>query len=213
MAQHFCRRIEPKCYVFWMGKVCPRCNVQKPHTEEFFRRRGPSEGWYLSSWCKTCCADHAKKKQADRRADPKERVRLLEQKKRHRQSAKGVAAHNRRSLIANVLRKQRRAAGSWMWTIDLWEACKEMWGNRCVYCDAVEELTQDHFVPLFSPECPGTVPWNMVPACEGCNASKRHRDAAVWCKDKQRVVYIAARLELLRHRMASTGSTLAMDDK
>jgi len=38
----------------------------------------------------------------------------------------------------------------------------------------------DHWIPLVSPDCPGTVAHNMVPLCSDCNLSKGGKQPAEW---------------------------------
>ena len=42
----------------------------------------------------------------------------------------------------------------------------------------------DHWIPLASPDCPGTVPHNMVPLCSDCNLSKHARDPVEWLTER-----------------------------
>ena len=45
----------------------------------------------------------------------------------------------------------------------------------------------DHWIPLTSPECPGTIPTNVVPLCDGidgCNESKNDSNALEWLTRK-----------------------------
>lgn len=63
----------------------------------------------------------------------------------------------------------------------------EYFGNACAYCEArFDELqpgnfaTFDHYIPLYFPFCPGTVQWNMVPACWACNSTKRNSLPKPW---------------------------------
>jgi hypothetical protein len=45
----------------------------------------------------------------------------------------------------------------------------------------------DHWIPLSSPDCPGTIPGNMVPLCggaDGCNNSKGSKNPRQWLIDK-----------------------------
>lgn len=64
--------------------------------------------------------------------------------------------------------------------IDLAEA---RWGTarswRCVYCGSSAPFGEvDHFVPR---RRGGTdLPWNLVPACRSCNASKADHDPIAW---------------------------------
>lgn len=65
------------------------------------------------------------------------------------------------------------------WTVTDWIACQAAWEHRCAYCGGNGPLEQEHYVPLSAPDSPGTVPWNMLPACSPCNRRKwdRHPDA------------------------------------
>lgn len=63
----------------------------------------------------------------------------------------------------------------------------EYFEYRCAVCGRPRglwhTLAMDHWIPLDSPDCPGTVPVNMVPLChgvDGCNNSKINRDALEW---------------------------------
>lgn len=63
-------------------------------------------------------------------------------------------------------------SGFYLWNKSLWERCLQEWGHQCAYCGKAGVMTQDHFIPLSHPDCPGTVPGNIVPACLQCNLSK-----------------------------------------
>lgn len=76
------------------------------------------------------------------------------------------------SLIENHKRRSKRAEVPFAWTLAEWQRCLDAWAHRCAYCGATP-VEQDHVIPLSSPVCPGTVPWNMVPACIRCNRSNR----------------------------------------
>lgn len=68
----------------------------------------------------------------------------------------------------------------WQFALDWWHGC-------CAYCGRApglwHALAMDHFLPLNSPDCIGTIPTNMLPAChgvDGCNNSKHDRDPEDW---------------------------------
>lgn len=72
-----------------------------------------------------------------------------------------------------------------------WQRCLEYWGHRCAYCgrdaDLFTVISLDHFIPLSSPDCPGTTVLNSLPACHkggGCNSSKSDKPAAEWLESK-----------------------------
>lgn len=66
----------------------------------------------------------------------------------------------------------------------------EFWHGCCAYCgrqfhDIFGERTLafDHYIPLSSPDCPGTTAGNMLPVChgvDGCNTTKNARDPEEW---------------------------------
>lgn len=52
-----------------------------------------------------------------------------------------------------------------------WQAMKEHYGHKCVYCERVmERLEQDHIIPLSKGGSHTLL--NIVPACRSCNARK-----------------------------------------
>lgn len=83
-------------------------------------------------------------------------------------------------------------------TLDEWQAALNYWNNSCAYCGTTGEMTADHYIPISSPTCPGTVASNIVPACWTCNCSKKHADACDWIKWKfgeDRAQEIEARIQ------------------
>jgi 5-methylcytosine-specific restriction endonuclease McrA len=104
-----------------------------------------------------------------------------------------VHAYNRRarkrSLPATFTRKDMKRA------LKYFNGC-------CAYCgqqrDFWDNLHADHFIPLSSPECPGTIPTNMLPACKHCNLTKSNRapdEWLVWKFGKRRAKSILARIQ------------------
>lgn len=63
----------------------------------------------------------------------------------------------------------------------------QYWGYACAVCGNQQGflwgLAEDHWIPLASPLCPGTIATNMIPLCHGnggCNNSKHIRDPHEW---------------------------------
>jgi hypothetical protein len=61
------------------------------------------------------------------------------------------------------------------------------WQNACAICGNQAgffwKIVADHWEPLTSPDCPGTVVHNMIPLCHGqggCNNSKHHTKPKPW---------------------------------
>lgn len=69
-----------------------------------------------------------------------------------------------------------------------WKHCLDYWRGQCAYCgnppslfDRDLVLHMDHYIPInYTEHCPGTIPTNIVPACQSCNYSKKTNDAHEW---------------------------------
>lgn len=79
-------------------------------------------------------------------------------------------------------------------TLADWQRALEYFNGCCAVCgrqlnDLFGEHTaaMDHWIPLSSPDCPGTVPTNIVPLCHGvggCNNSKSNSEPVKWLEWK-----------------------------
>lgn len=79
-------------------------------------------------------------------------------------------------------------------TTEEWTNALEYFHGCCAVCGRqfndlfnTHTLAADHWIPLSSPDCPGTVAWNIVPLCHGiggCNNSKHNKDPLEWLIDK-----------------------------
>lgn len=72
-----------------------------------------------------------------------------------------------------------------------WEIAQTYWAHRCAICDRPRglwhTLSQDHWIPLTDPHCPGTIPTNILPLCygtDGCNNSKGKKTPEFWLIEK-----------------------------
>lgn len=65
-----------------------------------------------------------------------------------------------------------------------WQTCLGYWNFCCAICGSDEDLHMDHWIPLASEHCPGTIPENIVVLCEKCNCSKGNRNAEHWLNEK-----------------------------
>lgn len=92
-----------------------------------------------------------------------------------------VYAHNRRARELSLRND---------FTIPQREFAIEYFDHCCAYCGRQfydlfgnHALAFDHFVPISSPECPGTTVTNMLPTChglDGCNSRKGNSDPVEW---------------------------------
>ena len=89
-----------------------------------------------------------------------------------------IKAHIRRGKAAEL------AEG---FTPEDWEVALSYFKHRCAVCGRPDglwhSLAQDHWIPVTSPNCPGTIAANIVPLCQGadgCNNSKSNKDPEEW---------------------------------
>lgn len=135
--------------------VCIRCEVDKPETE-----------YYISSsnsrmkHCKICHAKYSNNWKKKKRLENGEQAEKIRQYNRNN-------FHNRRG-----------AAGTH--TIEETAICKEYFSNKCMYCDSIDNITEDHIQAL---SAGGTNYINNIGlACLSCNCSKKQDDMETWFK-------------------------------
>lgn len=92
-----------------------------------------------------------------------------------------------RKELPYVRYRARRKALPNTYTADDWAQALDYWDNTCAVCGRPpglwHTLSQDHWLPLSHPDCPGTVAMNMLPLCygaDGCNNSKGKKEPHKW---------------------------------
>lgn len=69
-------------------------------------------------------------------------------------------------------------------TLEMWEARKSMFGNRCVYCGVPESadtpMTMDHVKPISKGGA--HILSNLRPACRACNGRKHNKWSEEWVR-------------------------------
>lgn len=72
-----------------------------------------------------------------------------------------------------------------------WQTALDYFNHTCAVCGRQRglwhTLAADHWIPLVSPDCPGTIPTNIVPLCHGvggCNNSKNDKHPETWLKEQ-----------------------------
>lgn len=140
-------------------KLCTRCNRWLPCDKYHFHRLFRSKDGFLN-YCKDC-------------------MNLSHRAQR--------AKNPVRSQIGGSRRRARKHNLPDNFSAQDWQFCLKYWGNRCAVCGRPRGLwhriAADHWIPLSSPECPGTVPKNIVPLChgiDGCNNRKYHKMPMEW---------------------------------
>lgn len=113
-------------------------------------------------------------------------------KEKNRERNKKYTAANPEKGRVNVERRlaRKRALPDTL-TNAQWTSALDYWGGCCVYCGRpaglFHAIAMDHFIPLSSLDCPGTIALNCLPAChyiDGCNSSKGSKDPYLWLDQK-----------------------------
>lgn len=203
-------------------KRCTHCKQIKP-LSEFGKHKSQPDGYHYQ--CKECSngmaraiyrtekgrarklAENRRSKQKHkekRNAESREynrlhwdRLREIQKKDRKNNPDRIRAKNNRR--------RARMVNLPCLFTVDDWNFALEFFNHRCAVCGRPaglwHTLAQDHWIPLSNPNCPGTVPSNIVPLCHGdngCNNSKHSRDPIEWLNSRygpQKAKHILKRIE------------------
>lgn len=184
-------------------KLCRTCRVVKP-IDAFARSCGHCDGY--DSQCKTCANAWDRRYRAEH--VERERERSRQKYIRRREAIRAYHREYNRTQKDKVRERRRRwannnpEADSAAWhrrlarkrnlpanfTARDWKKALEYWHYCCAVCGSQRgfwnPLTADHWIPLSAPNCPGTVPENIVPLCKSCNSSKHKRNAAEWLIEK-----------------------------
>jgi hypothetical protein len=94
-----------------------------------------------------------------------------------------------------AVRKQRRRVRTQHLTATVtaqdWQFCLRYWHFACAVCGSQKgflwTLAMDHWIPISSPQCPGTTPDNIIVLCHGiggCNNSKHDKNPQLWLEHK-----------------------------
>ncbi|MDL1924339.1 HNH endonuclease [Chloroflexi bacterium CFX3] len=105
--------------------------------------------------------------------DPEERAAYAREWKRRNKDR--VRAIEQRYL-------KRRATLPNTFTDKHWQHALKYFNNRCAVCGSADQIHQAHWIPLSRPECPGTLPSNIIPLCRSCNISQRAKLPTVWLR-------------------------------
>lgn len=181
-------------------RQCRVCDEWKPATLEFFCVRN-CDSTGLNSMCKVCQAKSNALTLAERKSDPikreVDRVRgnkaSKEWNKRNREKVRQAArayqqANKEKMRILTRRRKARKKGLPDTLTDQEWRFALDYFGGCCAYCGKpaglFDVLCVEHYIPMASPDCPGTTADNCLPACHGgiesCNNKKHDKDPEEW---------------------------------
>lgn len=158
------------------------------HREE---RRQYSRGWYTAN------RENLKKRAREYHAAHREERNLMSRRyriahlERIREREKEYYAANPEVGKVKAQRRRARKRGlSHNFTVVDWQRALDYFNGCCAVCGrqlndlfGTHTAAQDHWIPLTSPDCPGTIPTNIVPLCHGvggCNNSKHAKPPEQW---------------------------------
>lgn len=204
---------------------CSKCHKLKPATAQFFGKNGNTR-LGIGSTCKDCINDDyimrhdgVRKKSAPRIITSDNTVQCAgchEFKPAtpeffYRNSIKRLGLNplckvclSMRKYTAKYQAAKRALPNAF--TSDAWMFALNYFGHCCAVCGRPQGLwhvlSADHWIPLTSPDCTGTVPSNIVPLCHGiagCNNSKSNKNPQEWLRAKfspHRAKQILARINV-----------------
>ncbi len=189
-------------------KQCSKCMKSIPATEEYFSRRKESRDGFTRQ-CRQCRQQHMvefrrnnedyQSRERNRKQSPdyvqKNNAKNAESRKKAR-----YGSDDQRARIRELdrIRQQRRMARKrslpdsfthldWERALSYFHGCCAVCGRQLYDLFGHREAEADHWIPLVSPDCPGTVASNIVPLCGGvggCNNSKSTKNAKEWLTSK-----------------------------
>lgn len=178
-------------------KYCIDCNQALPVTDFYLEARR-IDG--LKPNCKECSKARSKKWAKENPDRSKEISKQyiannpLEYKARQK-----VAQAKRRTALRQL--PSTLTARDWEIALVYFNGCCAVCGRQLKDLFGTHTAAADHWIPVASPDCPGTTPTNIVPLCHGeggCNNLKYATLPAVWLTrkfGKRKANEILARVE------------------
>lgn len=186
-------------------KRCNKCGREYPATTDWFNKNRSG----LRPDCKNCHREYDRQyrqtnAETKRTYNRQYRLNNLEKERERIRQYRLTNPDNARTYrrqyrlnnpdvhrSSNQRRRARKLNLPDTLTSQDWQHALDYFDNRCAVCGRPiglwHNLAVDHWIPLSSPDCPGTVATNVLPLCHGdggCNNSKHDRDAHEWLVEK-----------------------------
>jgi hypothetical protein len=130
-------------------------------------------------------ANREKLKERSRQYHHAHREKIAQRSRKYRE------ANKERKRVNHIRRKARKRSLPDTLTVKQWEDCLKYWNGCCAVCgNQLRDLFgnvvphADHWLPLISPNCPGTTADNTLPLCNSCNLSKNKVMPNEWLERK-----------------------------
>lgn len=183
------------CYLGF-ASICKTCMHKKrfspegiaDHNARERKRYAENPEWHekihLKNTSEKNKKQHRERHQIRYATDPDYRESVREASRRK------YAKNPERQMLATVKYRAKKQNLPNSLTRDEWENTLEHFHHSCAVCGrqlrdlfGTHTVAQDHWIPLISPDCPGTVAHNMIPLCHGsggCNNKKNRKDPLLW---------------------------------
>lgn len=188
MARNHPTRLQVQQQILTQTKLCSTCGILK-HFSAFHRDKRCKNG--LVARCKAC-------KIISSQAYYKDHSQII--RHRARQYALEHAFQTRTCFRLRMARRRARVRNlPDTFTLEDEAFCLRYWNYACAVCGRENGLwytiVLDHWQPIKSLLCPGTIPQNMIPLCHGrkgkpedmekcCNQTKQAKDPGAWLIEK-----------------------------
>lgn len=190
------------------NKCCANCGSWHPATPDYFVVNSARPDG-LTAYCRKCRREYIKAFRST--PEQRERERLYRSTEEHKAKKREYArspqgqetkrkwlARYRKTIHGAATIKaadhRRRAREERLpdgFSGQDWYRCLEYFGGCCAVCGRPpglwHKLAIDHWIPIASSECPGSIPTNIVPLCQGvggCNNSKHCKAPNDWLVEK-----------------------------
>lgn len=155
-------------------KYCWGCLTAFPASPEFFAKHTAiKDGWHHR--CRRCSSLKRQAYYQANRESFNRRATIYRRKNRHSYIVYAQKRRARKKELPDTFTKRH------------WELCLIYWNGKCAVCgypfnDIFGETKEhaDHWIPIKHPDCPGTIPDNMVCLCNSCNSSKSYLHPEEW---------------------------------
>ena len=185
--------IDARSKAYWLAHPGRRRAIQA----KYYANHADEKNQHDAQW-RAEHPERAKEIQAQYRQSHPDRIiasrakwRAMHPDERKAHARKWSAANREYTKLNTHRHRTRKISLPAQYSLDDWNRALVYFNGTCAYCqnppslfDHYPTLHADHFIPLNDPTCPGTVKWNIVPACQSCNISKSDHDPIEWILSK-----------------------------
>lgn len=170
-------------------KRCRKCKQVFVASEGFHVNTLTKDG--RGCWCKECSRLKTQKWREDNPERTKASMQSWKETHLKNWRLRNIERIRFRGRIHTGHRRARILNLPNEFTTEDWQRALDYFGGCCAVCGRPpglwHRLAMDHWIPITSPDCPGTIASNIIPLCHGdngCNNSKNNHDPSKWLVKK-----------------------------